>query len=358
MPVKTKSAIKKEEASVETSTVSNTSNILSSYQEHVVRGIRACVQMNESVVLIGETGTGKTTLINALAEEEGKKLHRVSVNGSMGVDEILGKWLAKDGSTYWVDGILTGAVRKGEWVVFDELNAMLPEMGFALHSLLDDARTITLAEKDGETIKAHDSFRFFGSMNPSDDYAGTKEVNLALMSRFAGVFHIDVFAPDKETEVLQRNKIEKDTSHKLVNLAVKLRDLKKKGDMSTFVSTRDIIQAGKLTTAGVSFEEAVTFAVLNKLTTDEREELNKTPFISAITTSLPVPKELKEAKEQIKKSTDLANSLKKELEAEKALKNTLANELAELKKNPLSALGGGAIDPKTLQLLKTLGVIK
>lgn len=350
-------ATKKKVVEATTQTASDSvSSVLSNYNQDIVAGIRACVSLNESVCLIGETGTGKTTLINELAKEDSKILHRVSVNGSMSVDEILGKWLAKDGSTYWIDGILTQAVRDGHWVVFDELNAMLPEMGFALHSLLDDAKTITLAEKDGEVIKAHPEFRFFGSMNPSDDYAGTKEVNIALMSRFAGVFHIDVFPVEQEVKVLERNKIDNNTALKLVNLAYQLREMRKKGDMSTFVSTRDIIQAGKLATSGLPFEKAVTFSVFNKLTSEEREDLSKKSTFKEFKSEAPKSAEFTKMEQELKAEKKAHEDYMKAWKDSKEAHEKAMRELTELKANPLSGIAG--LDPKTAQLLKTLGVLK
>ena len=334
------------------SDVGSVNNILSSYSQDVVKGIRACVDINESVILIGETGTGKTTLINELAKEKSKVLHRVSVNGSMGIDEILGKWLAKDGSTYWIDGILTKAVRNGDWVVFDEMNAMLPEMGFALHSLLDDAKTITLAEKDGELVTANEEFRFFASVNPSEDYAGTKDVNLALMSRFAGVFYIDVFLPEEEVKVLERNLVETTVATKLVNLAHKLREMRAKGDMYTFVSTRDIIQAGKLVNAGLAINHAIQYSIFNKFTKEEKEDIISKDIITGMKAELPETTKEKSLNEEVKKLTKSLKELDTLKESEKLLKK----ELYDLKANPLSALSG--LDPKTAQLLKTLGVLK
>lgn len=332
------------------------STIISNYDQSIVEGIRACVQMNESVLLIGETGTGKTTLINELAKEKEKKLHRVSVNGSLGVDEILGKWLAKDGSTYWIDGILTSAVRNGDWVVFDEINAMLPEMGFALHSLLDDARTITLAEKDGEVIPAHEEFRFFGSMNPSEDYAGTKEVNVALMSRFAGVFHVDVFPVEQEVRVLERNSVSGEVAKKLVNLATRLREVRRKGDMSTFVSTRDIIQAGKLTTAGLDFDKAVIFSVFNKFTSEEREDLAKSSLFKSVKAEIPKTAEHQSTEKALAAEVNIRQRYEEAYKKEAEKRLLAEKQLAELKANPLAGISG--LDPKTAQLLKTLGVLK
>lgn len=329
--------------------------ILSNYDERIIQGLKSCIALNESALLIGETGTGKTTLVNEFAKEQGKILHRVSVNGSMGVDEILGKWLAKDGSTYWIDGILTKAVREGHWVIFDELNAMLPEMGFALHSLLDDAKTITLAEKDGELVKAHHEFRFFGSMNPGDEYAGTKEVNMALMSRFGGVFYIDVFPTSHELEVLTRNKVQEDYAKKLVNLGGELRAMRTKGDLYTFVSTRDLIQAGKLATNGLDLALAIEFAIVNKMTSDEKEELRKTSVMKDYLAGKAFidPEMLKLSSELETTKKSLADFKRAHLE-QKELVAKLTKELADEKAKSKTAISVEKIDPRKLLLLKRL----
>lgn len=331
----------------------DTAEILSNFDQNIIQGVRACIEMNESILFIGETGTGKTTLASALGEEKGKKLHRVSVNGSMGIDEILGKWLAKDGSTYWIDGILTRAVREGDWVIFDELNAMLPEMGFALHSLLDDAKSITLAEKDGEVVKAHSDFRFFGSMNPTETYAGTKDVNMALMSRFGGVFQIDVFPTHQELKILQRHKVDVPVATKLVNLGGKLRDMRKNGDLYTWVSTRDLIQAGKIATHGLDISLAIQYAILNKMTEDEKADIAKSKVIDEYTKGAkifldPEMQKLKNEAEAAKKAEGIKEAYAR-LESEV---KTLKDENEKLSKSK----GLSGIDPKTALLLKKLGL--
>jgi len=332
----------------------DTAEILSNFDQNIIQGVRACIEMNESILFIGETGTGKTTLASALGEEKGKKLHRVSVNGSMGIDEILGKWLAKDGSTYWIDGILTRAVREGDWVIFDELNAMLPEMGFALHSLLDDAKSITLAEKDGEVVKAHSDFRFFGSMNPTETYAGTKDVNMALMSRFGGVFQIDVFPTHQELKILQRHKVDVPVATKLVNLGGKLRDMRKNGDLYTWVSTRDLIQAGKIATHGLDISLAIQYAILNKMTEDEKADIAKSKVIDEYTKGAkifldPEMQKLKNEAEAAKKTAEGIKEAYARLESEV---KTLKDENEKLSKSK----GLSGIDPKTALLLKKLGL--
>ena len=54
------------------------------------------VESNIPVLLIGETGTGKTTCIRDLARKHKRELIRVSLNGATSVEEIIGKWILKN----------------------------------------------------------------------------------------------------------------------------------------------------------------------------------------------------------------------------------------------------------------------
>lgn len=231
--------------------------------------LRACVEGNDAALLIGETGTGKTTLIREVAKEQDKHLIRISVNGSMGIEEILGKWLVEKGTTKWQDGILTTALREGHWVVMDEINAALPEILFVLHSLLDDDRKIILPEKDNEIVVPHDEFRFFATMNPPEEYAGTKDMNKALMSRFTAVLWIDVLSEVDEIKLLQDKGADLNTAATLVKAAKMLRDRKYKDDIFYFCSTRDLVQCVDLTLRGLKLSDAFVGAVINKMSRAE-----------------------------------------------------------------------------------------
>lgn len=234
-----------------------------------IKVLDACIKASRPALLIGETGTGKTSLLREIANLKKKKLVRVSVNGSMGIEEIIGKHLAKDGSTYWQDGVLTEAVRTGNWVVFDEINAALPEILFSLHSLLDDDRKLFLQEKDGEVVSPHKSFRFFATMNPTEDYEGTKEMNKALLSRFSAVLKISPIPEEHEHRFIDELIPDGDRKEEFINtlfgIAGDIRKLKEEGRISHYPSMRDLVQASELFMKGLTPWHAICHAVINKM---------------------------------------------------------------------------------------------
>lgn len=297
-----------------------------------LRLLRACVETNAAALLIGETGTGKTTIVREIADEYGKELIRISVNGSMGVEEILGKWLVNKGTTVWQDGLLTMAIRNGHWVVMDEINAALPEILFVLHSLLDDDRKIILPEKDNEVIRPHTEFRFFATMNPPEEYAGTKDMNKALMSRFTAILQIDVLTDTEEMNLLMARGSDKDIAYKLVSLARRLRDHKAKDTIFYFCSTRDLVQVNELVKGGVPLLDAVLGAVVNKMSPKEYK-LVQSDFSSTIgLSSMKFPyKNIEELLDALKKrDTDMAEQKafyeKKLVEKEAEMRSSLEKE--------------------------------
>lgn len=297
--------------------------------------LEACVETNAAALLIGETGTGKTTIIRELGKEKGKTVVRISVNGSMGIEEILGKWLVNKGTTVWQDGLLTMAVREGHWVVMDEINAALPEILFVLHSLLDDDRKIILAEKDNEVVVPHNQFRFFATMNPPEEYAGTKDMNKALISRFTAVLQIGVLPDAEEMRLLMQKGAEKDVAYKLVSLGKRLRLRKGKDEIFYFCSTRDLVQVVQLVTGGVNIKDAVVGAVVNKMSPKEFE-LVKADFSATVgSASFKFPyKSIEELVLLIEaRDKDMAvlkaDYEKKLLEKEKQIKAATAKELGE-----------------------------
>lgn len=82
-------------------------------------------------------------------------------------------------------------MRKGYWIILDELNLAPTDVLEALNRLLDDNRELFVAETQ-EVIKAHPRFMLFATQNPPGLYGGRKvEQTFSLISCTNQELHIE-----------------------------------------------------------------------------------------------------------------------------------------------------------------------
>ncbi|TGJ85619.1 hypothetical protein E0Z10_g3140 [Xylaria hypoxylon] len=213
--------------------------------------VASALRHNEPVLLVGETGCGKTTVCQLLAEHLGKELHIVNAHqntetgdlvgsqrpirnrgaiadtlmkdvvqslqtlqqqASGDLDQLLAAYHALSSSLLaklpedlrqrisenevkskalfeWADGSLVQAMRSGQYFLLDEISLADDSVLERLNSVLEPQRTILLAEKgvDNSFVKADDSFQFLATMNPGGDF-GKKELSPALRNRFTEIW--------------------------------------------------------------------------------------------------------------------------------------------------------------------------
>lgn len=228
------------------------------------------IQENMPVLLIGETGTGKTSLIRHLAAKTNNNFRRLNLNGATTVDEFVGKMLLNENGTYWVNGILIDAMINGHWLLLDEINAALPEILFVLHSLLDDDRYVVVAENNNEKVHPHPNFRIFATMNPSDTYAGTKELNKAFLSRFPMTIKVGFPDAERETEILvKKTGVIETIARQLVTLGGSLRKSYEQEKLSFVCSTRELVNIASMLD-NVDIKDACQVVLLNKTNPEDR----------------------------------------------------------------------------------------
>lgn len=243
---------------------------------HIIEQISVCINEKLPVLLQGETGTGKTSLVRFLANKTNMGYRRVNHNGSTTIEDLLGRILVNKEGTFWQDGILTEALRHGDWFIADEINASSAEILFVYHSLLDDDGYIVLPENNGEVVRPHANFRFFATMNPSADYHGVKELNKALMSRFI-VLKTDFPSPDVEASILmERVGVEKAVADNMVKFAGKIRATHAKDKMSFVISTRDLIMWSQMYQIYQKYIVSAEMSVLNKTGADDFQAVKDT----------------------------------------------------------------------------------
>lgn len=243
-------------------------------QEKIHKQLEIAVELDMPVLIVGDTGTGKTTIVKSIAEKRKAGYIRFNLTGETTVDEFVGKYVLLNEETVWEDGILLTAMKQGKWLIVDEVNVALPEILFVLHSLLDDDRSVMVSNHKGEVIKPHEDFRFFGTMNPVDEYAGTKDLNKAFKSRFGMILNMEYPNPAVETQIVQsKANVEMEHAVKIVDVAQKIRKAKQANEVFYTCSTRDAIQWGTLVEK-LGLQDAFEVAILNKANGD-REMVRK-----------------------------------------------------------------------------------
>lgn len=94
------------------------------------------------------------------------------------------------------EGALVDAIRKGYWVLLDEINLASLETLQRLYGLLDDSQSsLTLTERgDAQALRRHDDFRLFAAMNPATD-SGKKDLHSSMRSRFTEMYVDEMLNP-------------------------------------------------------------------------------------------------------------------------------------------------------------------
>lgn len=236
----------------------------------VMEQVAVAVSYTMPILLIGETGTGKTSLVRHLAFSTKNAFVRVNHNGGTTIEDIVGRWIINaQNQTEWVDGILIEAMKKGYWFLADEINAAGAEINFVYHSLLDDDGRVILAEKGNEVVIPHTNFRFFGAMNPPTEYAGTKELNKALMSRFM-VCHVDFPPPKVEQKILvTRAGVSEDVAERMIRFAGEIRTMHANEQIHFVLSTRDLLMWATMFKVYKKYLTSAEMTVLNKIGVDD-----------------------------------------------------------------------------------------
>ncbi|CAN0109706.1 unnamed protein product [Ectocarpus sp. 6 AP-2014] len=175
--------------------------VLTGSVEGTLRCLARAVASSDSPVLLqGPTSAGKTSIVEYLAARLGHRCVRINNHEHTDIQEYTGSYAADgNGKLAFQEGVLVESLRKGYWIILDELNLAPSEVLEALNRLLDHNRELYLSETQ-ETIKPHPNFRLFATQNPPGAYGGRKPLSRAFRNRFMEV-HVDDI-PGVEWEII------------------------------------------------------------------------------------------------------------------------------------------------------------
>ncbi|MFK7867604.1 MAG: CbbQ/NirQ/NorQ/GpvN family protein [Roseobacter sp.] len=230
------------------------------------------------VMLKGPTGCGKTRFVEHMAWKLGKPLVTIACHEDMTASDFVGRYLLGSDGTYWQDGPLTKAVREGGICYLDEIVEARQDTTVIIHALTDDRRILPL-EKKGELVKAHPDFQLVISYNPGYQSV-LKDLKESTKQRFCALDFDYPIAQIEAVIVASEAGLNRQDAERLTKIAGKSRYLRGKG-LDEGASTRMLIHAGRLMSAGLPIATACEFALIIPITDDPEMRSTLTAAVDA-----------------------------------------------------------------------------
>lgn len=155
------------------------------------------------VIIIGQKGTGKTTLVREFAKRKSVNLDSINFSLRTRESHLVGTKTLENGTVGFIEGLLVKSMREGNMLYLDEINSAEADVLLRLDEALDDRRQIVLKESTGETIQAKEGWFVIATINPLS-HVGTKELPPQILSRFPVRIRLEYPPEDIELDIVKR----------------------------------------------------------------------------------------------------------------------------------------------------------
>lgn len=221
----------------------------------------------ENTLMIGPTGTGKTEVLQHVADALGKKLYIVDMgtiqdaqSALLGVHRLNEKGFSEFDYAPFAKYIQEDCI-----ILLDELSRAPLSAANILFPCLDRRRYLPIdIAGDGEErhIPVHENTMFFATANLGSEYTGTHSIDRALLDRF---FPVELDYPIEKAEIDILNKrtgLDKKTAKAVVKIARGIRSQFKEQELSSTVSVRHTLQTAALITDGFDLVTSLNQVIL------------------------------------------------------------------------------------------------
>lgn len=225
----------------------------------------------ENLLLVGPKATGKNILAENLAAVFNRPEWDISFYLNTDAASLIGTDTFKNGEVSLRHGPIYQCAEFGGFGVLDEINMAKNESLAVLHAALDFRRIVDVPGYD--RIKLAPCTRFIATMNYG--YAGTREINEALASRFM-VINMPVISEKDLTKLLKAQHPQlKDAFAE--QFAALFQDIRKKCDSSEIstkaLDLRGLLASVSLVENGLSLGQALELGIVNKSFDDYERQL-------------------------------------------------------------------------------------
>lgn len=238
-----------------------------------------------NVLMIGPSGTGKTSIPEAFAKRKGIEYYYMDCATVRDPEEWFGRREAKSGSTFFNKSRFIQLVERGNVViVLDEINRIEPWLHNSLYALLDHRRETVVYD---EKVRVGEGTIFVATANIGTSFTGTFVLDAALTNRFDAVI-LTSFLP-KETEadlICTRTKIDAKSANIIVDVMNAIRQMVKEGaELNIDFSTRTSLKLASLVAnSKLPFKkilDVVMFSLIDDVTIVKQLNDRVNPIISA-----------------------------------------------------------------------------
>ncbi|CAK5046856.1 unnamed protein product [Meloidogyne enterolobii] len=145
-------------------------------------------------MLEGSPGSGKSSLVMALAAATGHKLIRLNLSEQTDVYDLFGTDVpvaqsnGKSATFAWRDGPVLKAIKEGSWILLDEMNLASQSVLEGLNSCFDFRKNIYISELDRTFDVDARKCRFFACQNPHSQGGDRRALPKSFVNRFISIF--------------------------------------------------------------------------------------------------------------------------------------------------------------------------
>lgn len=236
----------------------------------------------DNIFLYGKAGTGKTSLPRWFCAKTGRQFIAITGNADLSIDQFFGSFGAKNGSTYWQDGLLLKAVKQPYTVLLIDEIARIPQnILIALNGVLQDREYII--PETGERIPFAEGVVIVGADNTNGQgdltgqFSSAVQMDSSTLSRFAVSLEVSYPKPSVESKILQnKTGTGQRLCDKIVEFINLCRDANTRGDAPTLAPNfRNTVSWINRLVDGIDPKISLMACMGNSLDPSDREFLSQ-----------------------------------------------------------------------------------